>query len=258
MLQGKVALVTGAGNGIGRGIALRFAREGAGVGVLDVRSDWTEQVAKEIEDMNARSVALTADASKADDVKQSFSRLVETLGVPTVLVHNAGVMPEGTIDETSEADWDRVYAVNVKGAYLTCRETIPLMRRAGTGSIILIASITGVNGLPGLAAYSGTKGALISLARAMAIDHASQGIRVNAVSPGTIDSPMLHKFVATQADPERTRRAFDEIQPRGSVGTIDEVANVVTFLASDESSYVSGSNIMIDGAMSIKGQQPRF
>ena len=132
------------------------------------------------------------------------------------------------------------------------------MRRSGGGSIILVASITGVNGFPGLAAYSATKGALIALARAMAIDHAAEGIRVNAVSPGTIDSPMLHEFIAAQADPERTRRAFDAVQPRGRVGTIEEVANVVVFLASDQATYVSGSNVKVDGGMSVKGDQPRF
>jgi NAD(P)-dependent dehydrogenase (short-subunit alcohol dehydrogenase family) len=130
------------------------------------------------------------------------------------------------------------------------------MRKAGTGSIILIASITGVTGLPGLAAYSGTKGALISLVRAMAIDHAAANIRVNSVSPGTIDSPMLHDFVAQQSDPARTRRAFDSAQPRGRIGTIEEVANVVAFLASEQASFVSGANICVDGGMSVKSEQP--
>jgi len=148
--------------------------------------------------------------------------------------------------------------VNVKGAYLTSREVIPHMRQAGGGSIILMASITGTNGLPGLAAYSGTKGALISLARAMAIDYAREGIRVNSVSPGTIDSPLLHSFVAAQQDPEETRRAFDEVQPRGRVGTIEEVANVFLFLASDLSSFVSGANYAVDGGASVKGDQPRI
>jgi NAD(P)-dependent dehydrogenase (short-subunit alcohol dehydrogenase family) len=132
------------------------------------------------------------------------------------------------------------------------------MRNAGGGTIVLMASITGVNGFPGLAAYSATKGALISLAQAMAIDHASEGIRVNAVSPGTIDSPMLHEFVAAQPDPHRTRQAFDRAQPRGRIGTIEEVASVVAFLASDQAGYVSGSNVRVDGGMSIKGEQPRL
>jgi len=258
VLAGKVALITGSAQGIGRGIAVRFAKEGAAVGILDISADGCEKVAGEIMRSGGRALALPASVSCADEVRAAVRVLSSAFGPPAVLVHNAGVMPEGKIDETLEADWDRVYAVNVKGAYLTSREIIPLMRRNGGGTIILMASITGVVGVPGLAAYSGTKGALISLARAMAIDHAAEGIRVNAVSPGTIHSPMLHEFVATQSDPERTRRAFDEVQPRGRVGTIEELVNVATFLASDLASYVSGANITVDGGMSIKSQQPRF
>jgi NAD(P)-dependent dehydrogenase (short-subunit alcohol dehydrogenase family) len=258
MLKGKVCLVTGAGNGIGRGIALRFAQEGASVGVLDIQAAACQNVADEIKQVGSQAIALPANVTRADDVSQAVKRLTDAFGLPTVLVHNAAVMPTGTIDQTSETDWDRAYAVNVKGAYLTSREIIPLMRKAGGGSIVLMASITGVNGLPGLAAYSGTKGALISLARAMAIDHARENIRVNSVSPGTIDSPMLHAVVAEAPNPEQTRRAFDEVQPRGRVGTIDEVVNVFVFLASDQASYVSGANVSVDGGMSVKSEQPRL
>jgi NAD(P)-dependent dehydrogenase (short-subunit alcohol dehydrogenase family) len=256
-LKGKVALITGAGGGIGRGIALRFASEGASVGVLDNNAGSCPAVVKQIVDFGGQAIAVPADVSDARAVSLSVERLCAALGPPTILVHTAGVMPTGTIVETSEEDWDRVYAVNVKGAFLACREVIPHMRRARSGSIILMASITGLNGLPGLAAYSGTKGALMAFARALAIDHAADGIRANSVAPGTIDSPMLHEFVAAQKDPERTRRAFDAIQPRGRVGTIDEVVNVVTFLASDQASLISGATIPIDGGMSVKGEQPR-
>ena len=258
MLDGKVSLVTGGGNGIGRGIALRFASEGAAVGVLDVKSADCANVAREIERLGGRALTLPANVTEAAEVSAAVKQLCGAFGLINVLVHNAGVMPVGTIDQTSEADWDRVFAVNVKGAYLCCREIIPLMRQQGGGSIILMASITGVNGLPGLAAYSATKGALISMERAMAIDHARESIRVNSVSPGTIDSPMLHAVVAVAPNPDQTRRAFDEVQPRGRVGTIDEVAAVFAFLASDQSSYVSGANISVDGGMSVKSEQPRL
>jgi len=257
-LEGKVAIVTGGGGGIGRGIALRFAREGAAVGVLDKNAAGCNRVVREILAAGQRAIALPADVSDASAVAESVARVFNTFGPPTILAHTAGVMPTGTILETREEDWDHVYDVNVKGAFLACRQVIPHMRSAGTGSIILMASITGINGLPGLAAYSGTKGALIALARALAIDHASEGIRANSIAPGTIDSPMLHEFVAAQPDPERTRRVFDAVQPRGRVGTIEEVVNVVAFLASDQSSLINGANIPVDGGMSIKGEQPRF
>jgi NAD(P)-dependent dehydrogenase (short-subunit alcohol dehydrogenase family) len=137
---------------------------------------------------------------------------------------------------------------------LTGREVVPLMRSAGGGSIILMASATGINGLPGLAAYSATKGTLISLARAMAIDYARDGIRVNSVSPGTIDSPMPHDFVAIQEDPEQTREAFDEMHPIRRVGAVEEVANVFAFLASEQSCFVTGPNYTIDGGLSVRGE----
>jgi NAD(P)-dependent dehydrogenase (short-subunit alcohol dehydrogenase family) len=257
-LEGKVALITGAGDGIGRGIALRFAQEGATVGVLDINADACHAVSAEIASQGGVALALPADVTDAQAVAQSVATLAQTYGPPTVLVHNAAIMPGGAIDETSEADWDAVFAVNVKGAYLTSREVLPHMRQAGRGAILFMASITGVNGLPGLAAYSATKGALIALARAMAIDHAREGVRVNSVAPGTIDSPMLHNFVARQADPQATRAAFDEIHPIGRVGTIQEVADVFVFLASDRASFITGANIQVDGGMSIKGEQPRL
>jgi NAD(P)-dependent dehydrogenase (short-subunit alcohol dehydrogenase family) len=255
-LSGKVALVTGGGNGIGRGIALRLAKEGAAVGVLDWDVAGCQETVEFISGGGERALAIPGDVSDSETVRRAVRELTTTFGLPNVLVHTAGVMPTGIIERTSEENWDRVYDVNVKGAYLTCREMIPLIRRAGGGSIVLVASITGVNGFPGLAAYSGTKGALIALARAMAIDHAREGIRVNAISPGTIDSPMLHDFAAKQPNPERTLESFNQIQPRGRVGTIEEVVNVVNFLASDQASFVSGANIIVDGGMSVKGEQP--
>jgi NAD(P)-dependent dehydrogenase (short-subunit alcohol dehydrogenase family) len=258
LLNGRVALITGGADGIGKGIAARFAREDAAVGLLDVSAAAAEQTAGDIQRAGGRALALPADVSNSADVDRAVNRLVETFGPPGILVHNAAVMPEGAIDRTSEEDWERAFAVNVRGAYLACRKIVPLMRSSGGGSIVLVASITGMNGFPALAAYSATKGALISLARAMAIDHAAENIRVNATSPGTVDSPMLHRFVAAQSDPQRTRRAFDDIQPRGRVGAIAEIAGVVAFLASDEASFISGANINVDGAMSVKSEQPRF
>jgi NAD(P)-dependent dehydrogenase (short-subunit alcohol dehydrogenase family) len=256
-LEGRVALVTGAGNGIGRGIALRLAREGAGIGILDCDCAGCHRVVDEITASSGSAVALQCDVSKSDCMIRAVKELADKLGPPTLAVHSAAIMPTGTLLETTDEQWDRVHEVNVRGAYLMCREVLPHMLQAGRGSIVFISSITGVNGLPGLAAYSSTKGALISLARALAIDYSRERIRVNAVAPGTIDSPMLQAFVAAQADPEGTRKAFDEAQPRGRVGSIEEVANVVAFLASDESSLISGAIVPADGGMSIKGEQPR-
>lgn len=256
-LTGKIALITGAGGGIGRGIAQRFAAEGAAVGVLDISAAGCAETVAAIAAAGGRALALPANIAVAVDVDRAVAALEAAFGAPNVLVHNAAVMPTGTIDATSEQDFDQVLAVNLKGAYLTSRAVIPLMRRQGSGSIIFMASVTGMLGLPGLAAYSATKGALIALTRAMSTDHAGEGIRVNSISPGTIDSPLLHGFLAAQRDPQRRRAEFDAMHPIGRVGRIDEVANVFVFLASDEASFVSGANYTVDGGLSVKGQQPQ-
>lgn len=256
-LEGKVALVTGAGGGIGRGIAARFATEGAKVGVLDVNAAMCQLVVGEIQAAGGAALALPCDISKADQVQAAVDKLTNTFGTITVLVNNAAVMPSGRLHETSPEDFDRCVSVNLRGTYLVSRAVIPGMLKVRKGSIIHMSSVTGILGLPGIAAYSMTKGGLAALARAMSTDYARLGIRVNSVAPGTIDSPMLHNFVAAQSNPELIRKAFDDIHPIGRVGTIEEVANVFVFLASDESSFVTGANYEVDGGLGVKGEQPQ-
>jgi NAD(P)-dependent dehydrogenase (short-subunit alcohol dehydrogenase family) len=256
-LEGKVALVTGAAAGIGRGIAIRFAQEGAAVGVLDLNETSCRAVVSEIEAAGGRALPLNCNVADEAQVGAAVARLTEAFGPITVLVNNAAVMPSGRLHETSVADFDRCVAVNLRGAYLCSRAVIPGMLAAGQGSIIHMSSVTGILGLPGIAAYSMTKGGLAALARAMSTDYARLGIRVNTIAPGTIDSPMLHNFVAAQSNPEMIRKAFDDMHPIGRVGTIEEVANVFVFLASDESSFVTGANYEVDGGLGVKGEQPQ-
>jgi NAD(P)-dependent dehydrogenase (short-subunit alcohol dehydrogenase family) len=256
-LQNKVALITGAGDGIGRGIAIRFAAEGAKVGVLDINEKKCHETADLIREKGGQAMPLVVDVCQPDQVQWAVETLVNKFGPINVAVNNAAVMPAGKVHETSLEDFERAVAVNLRGAFLVDREVIPIMLQQRSGSIIHMSSITGILGLPGIAIYSATKGALAALTRAMSTDYAAEGIRVNSVSPGTIDSPMLHNFVAAQRDQERIRRAFDEMHPVGRVGTIDEVANVFVFLASDEASFVTGANYTVDGGLSVKGEQPQ-
>lgn len=256
-LKGRVALVTGSARGIGRGIAERFAEEGAQVGIMDLQAVACQTVADDIRGAGGRALAIQADVSQPAQVAAAMAKLQQHFGAVTILVNNAAVMPAGAIHETAIDDFDRCLAVNLRGAYLLSRAAVPGMMKAGSGSIIHIASVTGLLGLPGIAAYSMTKGALIALARAMSTDYAQYGIRTNTVSPGTIDSPMLHDFLAAQSRPDALRQEFDRIHPLGRVGAIKEVANVCLFLASDEASFVTGSNYEVDGGLSSKGEQPQ-
>ncbi len=258
-LESKVALVTGAGDGIGRGIAVRFAAEGAKIGVLDINEAKCHETVRMIGDKGGQAVSLVCDVRDPEQVHRAVDTLARTFGPISVVVNNAAVMPSGKLHETSPEEFDRVVAVNLRGAYLINREVIPMMLEQHNGSIIHMSSITGTLGLPGLAAYSATKGALAALTRAMSTDYALDGIRVNCVSPGTIDSPMLHHFLGAQNPDSRARlrKAFDEMHPVGRVGKIDEVASVFVFLASDESSFVSGANYSVDGGLGVKGEQPQ-
>lgn len=256
-LQGKVALISGAARGIGRGIATHFAQAGAQVGILDLDAAACQAVVDEIQRGGGQALAIPADVSNPAQVTASCAKLQAHFGTVTVLVNNAAVLAAGAIHETAIADFDRCVAVNLRGAYLLSRAVLPGMRQAGGGSIIHMASVTGLLGLPGIAAYSMTKGGLIALTRAMSTDYAREGIRTNSVSPGTIDSPMLHDFLALQSEPEALRREFDAMHPLGRVGTIAEVAQVCLFLASDAASFVTGSNYEVDGGLSSKGEQPQ-
>ncbi|MCO6450974.1 MAG: SDR family oxidoreductase [Caldilineales bacterium] len=256
-LHGKIALITGAAGGIGAGIAQRFAREGARIAVLDLRKEDCRPVVDAIHKAGGEAIAIGADIADEEQAEAAVAEVHAAFGFVNVLVNNAAVMPSGRLHETTVADFDRCVRVNLRGTYLMSRAVIPHMLAMRQGSIIHMASVTGILGLPGIAIYSATKAAIIGLTRAMSTDYARLGIRVNAVSPGTIDSPMLHRFINAQSNPEYFRRAFDDIHPIGRVGTIEEVANVFVFLASDEASFVTGANYEVDGGIGVKGEQPQ-
>ncbi|MEM6427633.1 MAG: glucose 1-dehydrogenase [Deinococcota bacterium] len=256
-LAGKVALVTGAAQGIGKGIAAAYAREGANVALLDLDETATQAASTEIQQVGGTVMAVAADVSDENAVNHAVKDIAEYFGTVDILVNNAAVMPAGRLHETSPEDVERCLAVNICGAYLLSRAVIPAMLDKQAGVILHMSSVTGLLGLPGIAIYSATKGALSALARAMSTDYAALGIRVNAVAPGTIDSPMLHNFLAAQKNPEPLRAAFDAMHPIGRVGTIEEVAQVCLFLASDEASFITGATYTVDGGLSVKGEQPQ-
>ena len=245
VLAGKVALVTAAGSGIGRAIALAFARAGAAVGCVDLDRSSARSTADTIAQASGRALAVACDVSVEADTLAATATVEQAFGPVRVLVNAAAADdPNGTVTDIGPAEWDRVFAVNVKGAYLMSRAVLPMMAGAGGGSVILIASQLGRVGAPGRAVYCATKGALIQLAKAMAADHAAQNIRVNALSPGAVET---RRLVLRFGDMEAARRIAGPTHLLNRLGQPEEIAHAALFLASDVSSFMTGADMLVDG-----------
>ncbi len=256
-LQDRLALVTGTGDGIGRAIALAFAREGARLAVCDVNASALEETAGLLRAARAEVLPRAFDLQDAAACQAFVRDTAGHFGRLDILVNNAAVMPVGPVEGEDEALIDRTLSVNLRAPILLSKYATPFLKKRG-GVILHMSSVTGHNGFPGVAVYGATKGALMALARGQAMELAPFGIRVNTVSPGTVDSPMLHRFLKENAaHPDSARRAFDRIHPRGRIGTVEEVAAVFTFLASDEAANITATDIRCDGGFCVQGIQPK-
>ena len=248
-LAGKVTIVTGAGSGIGRASAIRFAEEGARVTCVDLQRDTAEATAAEIGDA---AVAVAADVSDPAAVRAYTDDTVERWGGLHVVFNNAGVNLPGIFHEASDEVVDRTLAVNVKGPLYGCRYAIPHMLRGGGGSLINTSSVNGIVAEPFLAIYATSKGAIIMLSKGIALDYAKQGIRCNAIAPGWVDTPVNYAHAEMLGGLDKVYADIDSFQPIGRPGEPREIANVALFLASDESSFVTGSVLVADGGMTAK------
>jgi NAD(P)-dependent dehydrogenase (short-subunit alcohol dehydrogenase family) len=246
-LAGKVALITGGASGIGRATALLFAREGASVVIADLNSQAGRAVVEEIVDQKGQAIFEPADVTKATDCERVVQRAVREFSGIHVLFNNAGIIRRASVVDLTEKDWDRVMAVNVKSIFLLSRLVMPIMARAGGGSIINMSSGWGLAGGPRAAAYCASKGAVVLLTKAMAIDHGAQNIRVNCLCPGDTDTDMLRS--EAQQLGEATDRFLAESgrRPLGRVGKPEEIAQAALYLASDASSFVTGTALVVDG-----------
>ena len=246
-LEGRRAIVTGGGAGIGRAIAERFAREGARVLVADVDGEAAESVASDL-GLEAQRV----DVTDASQVAALVERAVEAFGGLDTIVNNAGIGVAATAPETSEDDWQRVLDVCLKGTFLGMKYAIPVIRDAGGGSVINMASVAALVGVKDRAAYSAAKGGVIALTRAAAIDHVEEGVRINCIAPGTVDTPWVGRITAGYDDPAETRRSMEARQPHGRFVTAEEIAAMAAYLASDEAGSVIGAVMIVDGGMSAR------
>ncbi|MDQ0338282.1 NAD(P)-dependent dehydrogenase (short-subunit alcohol dehydrogenase family) [Caldalkalibacillus uzonensis] len=248
-LSDKVSVVTGAGSGIGQAIAVRFAQEGAHVVIADANLEAAEQTYALIKDTSPQSKAYQVDVAQEKQIERLISWTKSQFGRIDILVNNAGIGVAAPVAETTVEDWDRVMAVNARGVFLGCKFVVPIMEEQGKGVIVNIASVAGEVGVYNRAVYCASKGAVIALTKSVAIDYAEKGIRAVAVSPGTVESPWIGKILSNNPDPESARKAMEARQPIGRMGTPEEIANAVCFLASDEASFVTGSNMIVDGGL---------
>jgi NAD(P)-dependent dehydrogenase (short-subunit alcohol dehydrogenase family) len=244
-LQSKVALVTGAGTGIGRAIALAFAEAGAAVGCADIDAETAAKTSDAIATRGGKALAIACDVSEERDAAAAAAAVKNAFGAIHVLV-NAAVAtdPSGTVLDYARSDWDRVFAINVTGVFLMSRAVLPAMIAAGGGSIIHLASQHARVGTPGRAVYCATKGALVMLAKSMAIDHAGQNIRVNTLSPGAVET---RRMTYRYGDMAAARMALGPKHLLNRLAAPDEIARAALFLASDASSFVTGSDLLVDG-----------
>ena len=246
--EGKVAVITGAGMGIGKAIAIAFAEEGASIVVVDVNIDTGQETVETIQNKGGQAIFIQADVSNASDVQQIAVDTINSFERIDVLVNNAGIQHYGSVIETTEEEWDQVLGVNLKSIFLCSKYCIPEIQK-GSGSVINIASVQGIASQKRVCPYSASKGGAISLTRNMAIDFAADNIRVNCVCPGSIDTPLLRAAAELTGNSQQAIEEWADAHVLKRLGQPEEVAQVVLFLASNKASFITGAAYVVDGGL---------
>jgi NAD(P)-dependent dehydrogenase (short-subunit alcohol dehydrogenase family) len=254
---GKVVIITGGAVGIGAATALEFAREGAHVAIADINQEAGLALVRRVRRARSRGLFVRADVSRSEDCQRVVAEAVAVFGGVDILFNNVGIQPADsylTVEETPEEVWDRILGVNLKSYFLMSKLCIPEMRRRGGGVIVNNASVQGLQSQKRVPAYAASKGGVLSLTRQMALDYAEENIRVLAVCPGAIDTPMVRAAAALEpGDPDDTVRRWGKTHPLGRIGTGQDIANVVLFLASDKASFMTGEYVCVDGGYMALG-----
>ncbi|MCL4875318.1 MAG: glucose 1-dehydrogenase [Anaerolineae bacterium] len=249
--KNKVAIVTGGAKGIGRASSLAFAAEGASVAVADLDASAGGEVVKNIQGAGGKAIFVQGDIADEEYVKKLVQETVSAFGGVDVLYNNAGVVRYGTVVDMPVSDWDWILGINLRASFLTCKYTIPEMRKRGGGAIVNTASVQAFASQQTVAAYAASKGAIVSFTTTVALDHARENIRCNCIAPGSIQTPMLDDAANLFGpdDPQGAIKNWGSLHPIGRVGTAEEVANLVLFLASDEASFITGACYRVDGGL---------
>ena len=245
--QGKVAVVTGASRGIGKAAALAFCRDGASVALVDFDRDQGAAALSELEAAGYPAVLFSVDVTSEEAVRDMVDRVLHRWERLDILVNNAGIYRQGDILSTSTEVWRAILATNLDGVYFCTKHAVPAMVRGGGGVIVNVSSEAGLVGIKDQVAYNVSKGALIAFTRSCAVDLAARSIRVNCVCPGTTDTPLVREAVARAPDPAAARRHLEEVRPLNRLGTVEEIAAAILFLASDQAGYATGAVLSVDG-----------
>ncbi|UCH24799.1 MAG: SDR family oxidoreductase [Trueperaceae bacterium] len=246
--QNKVALVTGGAMGIGEGVARLLAERGANVAIVDRAAEAAHSVAREIIEQGGVAQVITADLAKAEECQRAVSETVRAFGRLDIVSNNAGIQRYGTVESTPESVWDEVMDVNLKSVYLVCHYAMKHLK-ATRGAVVNMASVQAFGTQQNVVAYATSKNALVGLTKSMALDHARDGVRVNCVAPGSVDTPMLRWALSLDPDPEGLQQVVNDMHPLGRIATPREVAEVVAFLASERASFVTGATYLVDGGL---------
>ena len=248
----KIVIVTGAGSGIGETTAMKFANEGASVVVADINAETGNLVSEHINNNGGKSSFVETNVAEFSSVESMVSQTLDTFGIPDVLINNAGTNVFGEPLDMPDSEWKRAFSVDLDGVWFGCKAVLPHMLKKNKGSIVNVASVHGIQIIPNCFPYPVAKHGVIGLTKALAVDYAAKGIKINSISPGYIETPIIDRFFNTKPDPIAARKEAENHQPIKRMGTTDEIANTIMFMSSDECNYMIGANIVVDGGITLR------
>ena len=250
--KNKTVIVTGAGSGIGETTAIKFAQEGANVVIADIDPINGKIVTTKINDANGSALFVETNVANFDSINEMVNKTINEYDLPDILINNAGINVFGEPLKMPDSEWKRAFSVDLDGVWFGCKAVLPHMLKKNKGSIVNVASVHGIQIIPNCFPYPVAKHGVIGLTKALAVDYASKGIKINSISPGYIDTPIIERFFKTKPDPDAARKEAENHQPIKRMGTTDEIANTIMFMSSDECNYMIGANIVVDGGITLR------